>query len=101
MTLVQNLKKINRVINSDLYSYSDSKEKQIALILKLIMDCNFRVGNEKYCKENNSFGVTTLQKKHIKIKDNKVTIDFNGKKNVRNTCTIRNKKLVKTLKQKH
>ena len=93
-------KEINRVINSDLYSFSDSKEKQIALILKLIMDCNFRVGNEKYCKENNSFGVTTLQKKHIKIKDNKVTIDFNGKKNVRNTCTIRNKKLVKTLKQK-
>jgi len=93
-------KEINRVINSDLYSFSDSKEKQISLILKLIMDCNFRVGNEKYCKENNSFGVTTLQKKHIKIKDNKVTIDFNGKKNVRNTCTIRNKKLVKTLKQK-
>ena len=49
-------KEINRVINSDLYSFSDSKEKQIALILKLIMDCNFRVGNEKYCKENNSFG---------------------------------------------
>ena len=93
-------KEINRVINSDLYSFSDSKEKQIALILKLIMDCNFRVGNEKYCKENNSFGVTTLQKKHIKIKDNKVIVDFNGKKNVRNTCTIRNKKLVKTLKQK-
>ena len=93
-------KEINRVINSDLYSFSDSKEKKISLILKLIMDCNFRVGNEKYCKENNSFGVTTLQKKHIKIKDNKVIVDFNGKKNVRNTCTIRNKKLVKTLKQK-
>ena len=61
-------KEINRVINSDLYSFSDSKEKQISLILKLIMDCNFRVGNEKYCKENNSFGVTTFQKKHIKIK---------------------------------
>lgn len=93
-------KEINKLINTDLHSYSDSKEKQIALILKLIMDCNFRVGNEKYCKENNSFGVTTLQKKHIKIKNNKVTIDFNGKKNVRNTCTIKNKKLIKTLRQK-
>ena len=93
-------KEINRKINSDLYSYNDSKEKQVAMILKLIMDCNFRVGNEKYCKENNSFGVTTLQKKHIKIKSNKVIIDFNGKKNVRNTCTVRNKKIIKTLRQK-
>ena len=93
-------KEINRKINSDLYSYQDSKDKQVAMILKLIMDCNFRVGNEKYSKENNSFGVTTLQKKHIKIKNNKVVIDFNGKKNVRNVCTVRNKKIIKTLKQK-
>ena len=32
------------------------------------MDCNFRVGNEKYCKENNSFGVTTPSKKTYKNK---------------------------------
>jgi len=93
-------KEINKKINSDLYSHGDSKEKQIAMILKLIMDCNFRVGNEKYCKENNSFGVTTLQKKHIKLQKNKVIIDFNGKKNVRNVCTIKNKKIIRTLKEK-
>ena len=28
------------------------------------------------------------------------SIDFNGKKNVRNVCTVRNKKIIKTLKQK-
>ena len=93
-------KEINKKINSDLYSYKESKEKQIAMILKLIMDCNFRVGNEKYCRENNSFGVTTLQKKHIKVMKNKIIIDFNGKKNVRNTCKIKNKKIIKTLKEK-
>ena len=93
-------KEINKRINSDLYSYGESKDKQIALILKLIMDCNFRIGNEKYCRENNSFGVTTLQKKHIKLSGNSVIIDFNGKKNVRNTCKISNKKIVRTLKEK-
>ena len=93
-------KEINRKINSDLYSHGESKDKQIAMILKLIMDCNFRVGNEKYCRENNSFGVTTLQKKHIKVSGNNVIIDFNGKKNVRNTCKVRNKKIVRTLKEK-
>ena len=93
-------KEINKQINLYLYSFGESKEKQVAMILKLIMDCNFRVGNEKYCKENNSFGVTTLQKKHIKVIKNNVIIDFNGKKNVRNTCTIKNKKIIRTLREK-
>lgn len=97
----KNFKKINNKINDDLYSTKDSKEKQIAIILKLIMECHFRIGNDVYSKKNKSYGTTTLQQKHIKVKSkNEVVIDFNGKKNVRNVCTIRNKKLVKTLRQK-
>lgn len=97
----KNFKKINNKINEDLYSNKDSKEKQIAIILKLIMECHFRIGNDVYSKKNKSYGTTTLQQKHVKIKSkDEVVIDFNGKKNVRNVCTIRNKKLVKTLRQK-
>lgn len=97
----KNFKKINNKINDDLYSTKDSKEKQIAIILKLIMECHFRIGNDVYSKKNKSYGTTTLQQKHIKVKSkDEVVIDFNGKKNVRNVCNIRNKKLVKTLRQK-
>lgn len=97
----KNFKKINNKINDDFYSTKDSKEKQIAIILKLIMECHFRIGNDVYSKKNKSYGTTTLQQKHIKVKSkDEVVIDFNGKKNVRNICTIRNKKLVKTLRQK-
>ena len=93
-------KTILRKINEDLFSPKDSKEKQIAMILKLIMECHFRVGNERYSKKNNSYGTTTLETKHIKVKKNAVEIDFIGKKKVRNVCTVRNKKIVKVLKEK-
>lgn len=97
----KNFKKINKKIDEDLYSVKDSKEKQIAIILKLIMECHFRIGNDIYSKKNKSYGTTTLEQKHIKVKSkNEIIIDFNGKKNVRNICTIKNKKLVKTLRQK-
>ena len=97
----KHFKKINDKINDDLYTVKDSKNKQIAIILKLIIECHFRIGNDVYSKKNKSYGTTTLQQKHIKIKNkNEITIDFNGKKNVRNRCTIKNKKLIKTLKQK-
>ena len=93
-------KTINKKINEDLYSVKDSKEKQIAIILRLIMECHFRVGNERYSKQNNSYGTTTLELKHMKFKKNEVVIDFIGKKKVRNVCTVKNKKVVKSLKEK-
>ena len=92
--------KINQKINDDLFSVKDSKEKQVAIILKLIMECHFRIGNERYSKKYKSYGTTTLENKHIKVKKDSVIIDFVGKKKVRNTCTVRNKKVVKTLKEK-
>jgi len=92
--------KINEKINEDLYSTKDSKEKQVALILKLIMECHFRVGNERYSKKYKSYGTTTLENKHVKVKKDHVIIDFVGKKKVRNICTVRNKKVVKTLREK-
>ena len=92
--------KINETINQDLYSTKDSKEKQVALILKLIMECHFRIGNERYSKKYKSYGTTTLENKHVKVKKDHVVIDFIGKKKVRNVCTVKNKKVVKTLKEK-
>jgi|TARA_B100001094_G_scaffold283080_1_gene295588 DNA topoisomerase-1 len=92
--------KINKQINEDLYSTRDSKEKQVAIILKLIMECQFRIGNEKYSKKYKSYGTTTLENKHIKVKRNSLIIDFIGKKKVRNTCTVKNKKVIKNLKEK-
>ena len=64
------------------------------------IDCNFRIGNERYSKKNKSYGTTTLEQKHIKIKKNEVIIDFIGKKKIRNVCTIKNKKIIRTLKEK-
>ena len=47
------------------------------MILRLIMDCDFRVGNDEYMKQNNSYGVSTLKNKHVLVKGDSVTIDIN------------------------
>jgi len=96
----ESYKKILNQINRDLFTEMDSKEKQIASVLKLVIDCNFRIGNDKYSKENNSYGVTTLENRHIKINKDIITIDFRGKKGVRNICKVKNKKLGRNLRTK-
>ena len=95
-----NYKCIMNRINKDMMTFEDSKKKQVAMILKVIDECNFRVGNEKYAKENKSFGVCTLENQHVKVGRDNVTIDFIGKEGIRNTCKVKNKRLTKNLRTK-
>jgi DNA topoisomerase-1 len=95
-----NYKCIMNRINKDMITFNDSKKKQVAMILKMIDECNFRVGNEQYTKENNSFGACTLENQHVKVNKDSVIIDFIGKEGVRNTCKVKNKRLTKNLRTK-
>ena len=95
----ENYEKIYKKIERDLLS-KDEKTREIAMILMLIIDCNFRVGNDKYTRDNKSYGVSTLEKKHIQKESGELVIDFVGKKGVRNKCVIKNDKIKKKLTKK-
>ena len=92
--------KLKKKIAKDL-SNSDEKIKAIAVIITLIFTCGFRIGNKKYEKENNSVGLTTLKYKHIKFENNKILIDFIGKKGVQNLAYCDNKKINEYLNNKY
>src|SRR6202140_452819 len=49
-----------------------SKEKVCAGIVRLISQVFFRVGSERYQKENNTFGITTMRKSHVMVLDDRV-----------------------------
>ena len=70
------------------------------MALLLVIEGGIRIGNEKYEYENNSFGSTTLQSRHITVNKDTVKVNFIGKKGVRNEGKIRNKKLSKNLRNK-
>lgn len=95
----ENYEKIFKKIETDLSS-KDKKIREIAIILMLIIDCNFRVGNDKYTRDNKSYGVSTLEKKHIQNDSGELIINFIGKKGVTNKCIIKNDKIKKKLTKK-
>ena len=96
----QQYNKIIVDINKNIKLSEDNKLKHVCMILRLIMDCDFRVGNDEYMKQNNSYGVSTLKSKHIIVKKGEVVIDFIGKKSVRNICNVKNKTIKNHLKKK-
>lgn len=80
---------INKKIDQLLKQKTFTKNKVIALILKIVIHCNFRLGNNKYKKLYNSYGTTNLMKDHITVRSSKmINITFNGKKGVINSCDI-------------
>lgn len=94
MKIKKYIKRIKNKTNKDILQNENIKNKEIAIIIYLILYCNFRIGNEKYLKENNSYGLTTLEYKHLNFKDNdKIEIEFIGKKGVLNKSICKNKEI--------
>ena len=67
--------------------------------MRIIIHCNFRIGNEKYVNLYKSYGVSTLECRHIKIKGGEISIKFIGKKGVLNECVEHDKPLADNLKK--
>jgi len=78
--------KYSRVLRHYMGLNNLSKECVIANVIKLMEDLNIRVGNESYKKENGTYGVTTLLKKHYK----NGTITFIGKKGILHSKIVKN-----------
>jgi DNA topoisomerase I len=53
-----------------------------------------RVGNEEYAKTNNSFGLTTLRNRHVRVEgDSRIRFDFRGKSGTEHHIDLRDRKL--------
>jgi DNA topoisomerase I len=73
-----------------------TKEKVCAGIVRLISQGFFRVGSEKYQKENNTFGITTMRKSHVLVlDDNTVEFEYVGKRSITQRNVVDGKDLVR------
>ncbi len=59
-----------------------TKQKVCAGIVRLIAHGFFRVGSEKYQKENNTFGITTMRKSHVTVDGDTVEFEYKGKRSI-------------------
>ncbi len=70
---------VRRRVERDLGSDGITRDKAIASVVRLL-DLGFlRIGNDQYAKRNKSYGATTLRRKHVAVKGNKVRLTYRGK----------------------
>lgn len=66
-------------VDSDLRRHKPSFEKAVAAVVLLLDRLLIRVGNEQYASENDSYGLTTLKSRHLRIEGHHLKFRFRGK----------------------
>jgi DNA topoisomerase-1 len=59
------------------------KEYIISLIFRILSKTHSRIGNDHFAEENNTYGLTTLLKKHLSISGDTICLSFVGKKSIK------------------
>ena len=78
------LPQLRHVTNEHIMLDGFPREKVLAIMTRLINSLYFRVGTEKSAKHYRTYGITTLQNKHLTIgKKGELIFDFVGKSHVK------------------
>jgi DNA topoisomerase-1 len=89
------LSKIRSRVRKDLASPGLPREKILATVVQLLERTFIRVGNEEYARENKSFGLTTMQNRHVDVKGSKLRFRFRGKSGREHEVDITDRRIAK------
>jgi DNA topoisomerase-1 len=73
------LPRIRRQVRADLGLPGLPRRKVLALVVELLERTCIRIGNERYAEENDSFGLTTMRNRHVKVSGARIEFQFRGK----------------------
>jgi DNA topoisomerase-1 len=99
MEFGKSLPSLRRRIQKDISKPELSAEKVIATAIRLMEETAIRIGSCGYEKLYGSYGLTTLKDNHVVIKREVADLVFTGKKGVKHRVSLKNKKLVRIIRQ--
>lgn len=79
LNFAQHLPATRRAVTRDLKQLSDPRRRALAAAVRLIDLAGLRVGGAAYAQENESFGATTLQRRHVSAHEDSLHLVFRGK----------------------
>ena len=88
---------VRRRVDEDLKLPGLPREKVLATIVYLLEATMMRIGNEEYARTNQSFGLTTLRGRHVRIDGSEVQFRFRGKSGVNHAVTVADKRLARII----
>jgi DNA topoisomerase-1 len=91
------LPKLRRRVRSDLAQAGLPEDKVLALIVRLLDETLIRIGNDRYARDNKSFGLTTLRSHHVRTHRGRLRFEFRGKSGQQRELELDDKRLAKII----
>nr|WKF61556.1 hypothetical protein HUO10_006087 [Paraburkholderia busanensis] len=93
------LPKIRARVARDLKLPGMPCDKVIAAIVQLLDTTLIRIGSVEYARDNQSYGLTTLRKKHVKIEAGRLRFKFRGKSGIEHDVTVNNPRIKRIVRR--
>jgi DNA topoisomerase-1 len=93
------LPEIRMHVDKHLSRHDISKEKVIAVVIRLMEKSYIRIGNNEYMKKNGSYGLTTMRDRHVKITGSRIRFSFKGKKGVMHDIELMDRRIANIVKK--
>ena len=87
------LPRLRERIERDLRAPDLSRRQLLATVVRLLDRTLIRVGNDEYVRENRSYGLTTLRRRHVQVDGAVLRFSFRGKSGVEHSITLTDPRL--------
>lgn len=99
LDFADHLPRIRKRAYKDLQANEWGKRKLLALIILILDEYGVRIGNKHYRNENETFGLTTLRRKHLNFEGDELIFKFKGKSNQEREVHIDDADLIPFIKE--
>jgi len=86
-------------VNTDLARADHSRQKVLAIVVRLLETTYIRIGNEEYARANGSFGLTTLRNRHVRISGDTLRFEFVGKMGKAHSIRVTDRRLSRVVRR--
>jgi DNA topoisomerase I len=93
------LPRIRERTEQDLRRQGLPREKVLATVVRLLEKTMMRVGNDEYARDNDSYGLTTLQDEHAEVTSRRVVFRYRGKSGREHETTLDDPRLARIVKR--
>jgi len=92
------LPRLRAQVEHDLGLRGVCREKVLATAVRLLELTLIRIGNAAYAKQNRSYGLTTLHKRHLDVDGAALTFEFRGKSGKDHSVSVRDRRLARVVR---
>ncbi len=92
------LPRLRAHVDKDLCRRGMPREKVLAAVVRLLELTLIRVGNDQYARDNKSFGLTTLRKRHVDVHGAGVVFEFRGKSGKQHRTLLHDQRLARVIR---